>query len=55
MDCHNQGIITNEEASSKNTARVLMAGDKSLPALDEDKETYHESNTSISAAIRTDL
>ena len=37
------------------TRRALMAGDKGLPALDEDKKTCHESDTSISAAIRTDL
>jgi len=55
MDFHNQGIITNEEASSKNTAPALMAGDKGPSAMDEGKETYHESNTSVFPAIRTDL
>jgi hypothetical protein len=55
MDFHNLSVITNEEASSKNTPRALMVGDKGPPALDEDKETYDESDTSISAAIRTDL
>ena len=55
MDFHNQGIITNEEARSKDTAQALMAGDKGPSAMDEDKETYHESNTPVSPAIRTDL
>ena len=37
------------------TARKLVAGDKDLLAMDEYKETCHESRASISPAIRTDL
>jgi hypothetical protein len=37
------------------TARTLLAGDKCLPSIDEYKETCHESNASVSPAIRTDL
>ena len=37
------------------TARRLVAGDKGLLAMDEYKETCHESNASVSPAIRTDL
>jgi hypothetical protein len=55
MDFYNQGMITNQEARSKDTAGALMAGDKGPSAMDEDKETYHGPNTSVSPAIRTDL
>ena len=55
MDFDDQGIITSEDARSKDTAHALMAGDKGSSAMEKIKETYHESNTSVSPTIRTDL
>ena len=55
MNFYNQGMITNQEARSKDTAGALLAGDKGPSAMDEDKETYHGPNTSVCPAIRADL
>ena len=37
------------------TAVTLVTGDKGRPAMEESKETYYESGTSISPAFSTDL
>jgi len=52
---NDRGIITSEGATFKNTAHALMAANERLAETEKIKWTYHESNTAVSATIRTDL